>query len=329
MFRCALFVLLSGVTLSGSARSADDRPQWANPEHWEFLGALTFEVPKLREALAADMDVLLASRTSLETERFAKVLTERLAAGYRYSGFPDVEVTHEIVVERQRIALTVKEGPRYHRGDIRIEGAKTLPVDELITGLSHGTGPADAFQRWTKPPAQGGVREWVKANGEVVQKEAAAWKRGEPMAFHPDLERQIATKCKEILQRHGYLEPTLSTAVERQTDGTTTLVVSIEDEGPRSVLGTIEIHGPRINTPESLEEFLGVKTGDLVDIDTASRLEWQLKESARFYDAKVELTPPPFGDGPCRLDVTVFEIPGLPAIDEPFTELQEAAVRAA
>ncbi len=49
MFRCALFVLLSGVTLCGSARSADDWPQWANPEHWEFLGALTFEAPKLRQ----------------------------------------------------------------------------------------------------------------------------------------------------------------------------------------------------------------------------------------------------------------------------------------
>ncbi len=312
-----------------SASAAEPRPQWANPEHWEFLGSLSFEVTQLRDKLAADVDVLLASRTPLDSQRLATVLADRLTAGYRHSGFPNVEVTSEILAERERIALSVKEGPFYRNGEVRIDGAKTIPVDELIHGLTEGTGPQDAFLRWTQPPEQGGVREWIKANGEKVEKESAVWKRGKATAFASGLENGVVAKANLILQRCGYREPTVTAVLEPQANGQTTLVLTITDEGPRAVLGEIEVHGNQLNTADAILSYLDVQPGQALDIESASRWQWKLQESARFFETKVEVTAPPFGTGPSRLDVHVVEIPGLPTLDEPLLPLQQAAVRAA
>lgn len=325
----ALFGLLL-VFATRAAFSADEpRPQWANPDRWEFLGSLTFDVPRLRDALATDIDVLLASRAPLDPERLAEILADRLAAGYRHSGFPKAKVTSEVIVERQRIAMTVNEGPSYRNGELRIVGAKTIPVAELKTGLTEGTGPQDAFLHWTQPPAQGGVREWVKANGEKTEKESAIWKRDRFTSFGSGLERSIVTKAKLILQRCGYMEPALSATLEPQGDGFTTLIVTIDDEGPRAVLGDIEVHGNKLNTSEQILAFLSIQPGQELNIESAPVWQWMLQESARFYEAKVEITPHPFGTGPSRLDIHVVEIPELPSLNEPLTPLQEAAVRAA
>lgn len=329
MGRALLGLALLLLTAAANVFAADSRPQWANPDRWEFLGTLTFDVPKLRDALAADINVLLASREPIDSERLAEVLGERLAAGYRHSGFPEVTVRQEVISERQRIALHVVEGPSFRNGEIRVDGAKTVPVAELITGLTEGTGPQDAFLRWAQPPEQGGVREWYKPNGEKVEKEAAVWKRNKPTAFASGREAAIVAKAKLILQRCGYLDSLVSTTLEPQADGLTTLVVTIDDEGPRSILGDIAIHGNKINTDEQILSYLGVQPGQALDIESGPRWQWQLQESARFYESKVEVTPPPFGTGPARLDVHVVEIPGVPSLAESLTPLQQAAVRAA
>ncbi len=324
-------LLALSIVITTCVRSSAEEPRavWADPDHWEFLGSLTFDVIKLRDTLAADIDVLLTSRAPLDSERLAEMLAERLAAGYRHSGFPEAVVTSEVVVDRQRIVLNVKEGPSYRNGVVRVDGAKTIPVGELITGLTEGTGPQDAFLRWTQPPGQGGMREWCKANGEKVEQEAAIWKRDQFTSFGSGRETGIVAKAKLILQRCGYMDPLISATFEPQADGLTTLIMTIEDEGPRAVLGDVEIHGGKLNSPEQILAYLEIQPGQALDIESASRWQWKLQESARFYEAKVEVTPPPFGTGPSRLDVNVVEIPGLPMLDEPLTPSQQAAVRAA
>lgn len=328
MSRTLLIVSLV-LTASSLATADDTRSPWTDPEQWEFLGPLKIEVGQLRGALATDIEVLLASRTPLDPEKLAAVLAERLAAGYRQSGFPDAEVTHEIIPDRQRIALTVKEGPHYRNGEVRVDGAKTLPVDELVDGLTNGTGPKDAFRRWTLPREQGGVTEWVKANGEKVDKEAAVWKKGTATAFGSHLESTVATTAKLILQRCGYIEPVVAARLEPQPDGRTTLVIEIQDEGPREILGEIAVHGNQINTAEEILSYLDIKAGQSLDTDSAARWQWKLQESARFYEAKVEIIPPLFGTGPSRLEIHLVEIPDLPTLSEPETPIQKASIQAA
>lgn len=328
MFRFLLSISLL-LTTSLVSMAGEPQSRLTDPEHWEFLGPLKIEVGQLRDALATDIEVLLASRAPLNPEKLAAVLAERLAAGYRNSGFPEVEVTHEIISERQRIALMVKEGPHYRNGDVRVDGAKTLPAEELIEGLTEGTGPKDAFRRWTLPREQGGVPEWVKANGEKVAQEAAVWKKGNATTFGAHLEQNVATTAKLILQRCGYIDPVVATHLEPQSDGLTTLVVEIQDEGPREVVGDIEIHGNQINSVGEILKYLDIKAGQSLDTDSSARWQWKLQESARFYESKVEITPPPFGTGPSRLDVHLIEIPDLPKLSEPETPIQQASIRAA
>ncbi len=324
-----LLCLSIAFTTCVSTSAQESRPQWANPERWEFLGSLTFDVPRLRDALAVDIDVLLASRLSRDPDELAGVLAGRLAEGYRHGGFPDVSITSEIVPERERLVFTVKEGPRYQNGPVRIEGATTIPVQELSDGLTKGTGPEEAFLRWSQPPEQGGAKEWYKLNGEKVNPDKPVWKPGKPTPFHAQAERGIVDVVKRILSRCGYTKPAFTMRLEPHNGGETTLVVSIADEGPRSVLGEIAVHGNTVNTAEQILTYLKVEAGQTLDIDSASRWQWRLQESARFYEAKVEITPPPLGAGPSRLDIHVVEMPKLPSLVEPLTPLQETAVRAA
>ncbi|HET6425016.1 MAG TPA: hypothetical protein VFG20_15120 [Planctomycetaceae bacterium] len=328
MIRAGLAGILALLLFAGVA-AADSPTAYTHPDRWEFLGSLSFDVVRLRDALAADVDVLLASRMPQNPEALATVLAERLTAGYRHSGFPDAVVTGEVLQDQQRIALVVVEGSHYRNGDVRVEGAVTLPVQELIAGLTQGTGPKDAFLRWSLPPEQGGVKEWFKPSGERVIKEAAVWKKEASTSFGSNLERSITEKAVLILQRLGYMEPAVSARLEPQADGQTTLVIQIENEGPRAVLGEIEVHGNALNSSEQILGYLNVKPGQELDTDSASRWQWTLQESVRFYETRVEITAPPFGPGPSRLDIHVVEIPELPTLSEPLTPLQQAATRAA
>lgn len=324
-----VFVLILGLCLPVSILAEEYSLAWTNPEHWEILGSIRHEVRQLRDALAADIDVLLASRAPVDPEALSTLLAERLAAGYRHSGFPEAVVTSELVKERQRIALTVKEGPYYRNGDVRVDGAVTIPVEDLLQGLTDGTGPKDAFPRWTRPREQGGEIEWYKPNGEKVAKESAVWTRDQSTRFDSHLEKSVAETAVRILQRCGYMDPTVTARLEPQANGKTTLVVNIDEEGPRATLGEIEVHGNERNTADEILTYLDVKPGQPLDSDIAARWKWALQESARFYETKVEITAPPFGPGPSRLDIHVVEIPDLPTLREPATPIMQASVRAA
>lgn len=323
------FVLILALCLPMSVPAEENSLGWTNPEHWEILGSIRHEVRQLRDALAADIDVLLASRAPVDPEALASLLAERLAAGYRHSGFPKAVVSSELVRDRQRIALSVKEGPHYRNGEVRVDGADTIPVEDLIQGLTDGTGPKDAFPRWTLPREQGGVIEWYKPNGEKVAEDSPVWNVGQSTRFESHLEKSVAETAVRILQRCGYMDPTVTVRLDPQPNGKTTLVVNIDEEGPRATLGEIEVHGNERNTAEEILAYLGVKPGQPLDSDIAARWKWALQESARFYEAKVEITAPPFGPGPSRLDIHVVEIPDLPTLSEPATPLLQASVRAA
>lgn len=87
----------------------------------------------------------IAGTGRLEEDVFQDDL-EKLRAYYRDQGFLDVEIPEsEVVLEypksgQMNIVITVNEGRRYYVGDIRVEGNKLYPTEQLLSLLTIGTG---------------------------------------------------------------------------------------------------------------------------------------------------------------------------------------------
>jgi hypothetical protein len=124
----------------------------------------------------------------------------------------------------------------------------------------------------------------------------------------------------------GWFEPTVNVAIRPEADGTATLVVDLREEGQPAILGDIDVQGLVRNSREQVLACLGLKAGQPLNAVIEADIARKLAETHCFVTSKVEVIPPPFGDGPCKLVVTVTESLSVPRLGEPLTPLQQRMV---
>ena len=314
----------------GDIPSAPTAAALADPSRWRFVGCDAFPAEELRDALTASVDVIVASRSSGTVDTLIEVVTRELTLGYRSGGYPDAVVEADVDRAARQLVITIHEGKLFRQGKVEVRGATSIDVDRLISAVSQKYAPAEAIPVFVGTPGENEAPlKWLKPSGQPGMLHDAIWNPGLPASFAPSVWKSREPLVQLFLKRQGYSDPVVATSVEAADDGTATLVISIRDEGPRIVLGEIEVTGNERNSTEDILEYLQLKLGQPFDALQQARLHWQLKHAARFLKHDVQLSSPPFSDGPSRLTLTLVEAPRVPTLKDAFTPEQQVAIRAA
>ena len=326
----------------------------ADPQRWRFVGCAAFQSNELRDALTANVEVIVASRSAVTIDSLIETVTRQLTLGYRAAGYFEATVSAEVDRDTRQLVMTIIEGRLFRQGRVEVRGATSIDTARLMAAVTKKQAPAEAIPVFSEAPAESDAPlSWINASGAPEKLNDAIWSPGQPAAFHStswtgwnpvlELMRKRAvpalkvtaspalweSQIQLILKRMGYLDATLTAAIELEDDSTATLVITVRDEGPRMVLGEIEVTGNTRNATADIIEFLQLQPGMPFDAMRHARLHWQLKQANRFLKHDVEVISPPFGDGPSRLKLTLVEAPGIPTLKESFTPEQQVAIRAA
>ena len=302
----------------------------ADPARWRFVGCEAYKSEELREALAANLDVIVATRSAGTVDQLIAAVTRQLTLGYQSVGYHEATVSADVDAGTKQLIVTVHEGRLSRQGKVEVRGATTINVGQLAQEVTQKYAPADAIPVFQgSAPTGEAPLTWIKPNGQPEKLNDAIWNPGQPAPFVPSIWKTWEPLIHLMLNRHGYSEPALSVSVEPVEDGTATLVITVKAEGPRVALGEIEVTGNERNSTEEILNYLQLKPGMPFDSMQQARVNWQLRQSARFLKHDVQLIAPTFDEPSSRLRLTLVEAPRVPMLNEPFTEIQQVAIRAA
>ena len=208
------FVTLTLTLASIAAADPAAVGELGDPDRIQFVGNATFDSKQLRSALGFNMDILLAGHPETPLDDLLSLLEHKVRDGYRHLGFAEATVTARFDQTRPAIVVTIEEGVRSVCGKIDITGATTIDVERLRARL---TSPR---LEQTQPP----------------KSHQALWRVGKPASFADGHWLGQREEFKKVFHTLGYFDARFAIRTRPESDGTATLVVDIQDEGPRAVL---------------------------------------------------------------------------------------------
>jgi outer membrane protein assembly factor BamA/outer membrane protein assembly factor BamE (lipoprotein component of BamABCDE complex) len=273
--------------------------EFGDPGRLVFEGIETFTEKALIRRLMVNPDFLLASHAAAPLAEYLQTLRRLLLSGYQANGFPRAEVTTSVDRGAGRIVVKMAEGPRYVAGGVKVLGAKTIPVEQLIRRLTElspaleSATPASRFDNGVlKTSAVSELPlfgpEQPESTGKKVEPEPPIWQKGKPAPFAEASLNGLADGVTRAFHHLGYFFAKANVRVipgneKRAAD----LLVEILDEGPRAVVGKIDVTGNRKNTHDEILEYLGLTPDMAFSRDLVMKMERLLWRSARFLDYEV------------------------------------------
>ena len=212
-----------------------------DPHRLIIQGTTVFRPDAVRSGVVWNCDVLVVSHPDAPLCSYLNVLEEKAKEGFRHAGFVEPKVHAEADLKGGRVLLTVEEGQRLNAGEIRVEGAKMVPVAELIHRLTSPHPSADARakifdrddgqqqgQRNANSP--GRKAEESKKNGsrqqggtqqsadQGIEMENAAWEVGKPAKLSIVARKSLQRQIERTLADLGYYLAKLSIEIAPQID---------------------------------------------------------------------------------------------------------------
>jgi hypothetical protein len=266
-------------------------------------GARSFTANAIKATLFADPWLLLAAHPAAPREGYLRVLRQRVQTGYLHLGFPDATVNARI--DGTFAIVSLCEGSRYLCGDVRVTGAKNIPVDRLIGRLTGPRLPADAV---IDPDDKDEEGLPLPQRLPAIKFDAPVWAKGKPAPFDALSQQNIYQQVKADLADLGYHFPKFTAKVAAQpARKTAELVVQITDQGPSDEIDEIEVSGHHRDTMQQILDYLKTQPGMRFDQAQRARIERLLWQSGRY--AAYKLTPVERGPGEgikLQLDLTEY-----------------------
>jgi hypothetical protein len=292
------------------------------PRSFRYVGCEAFTPAEIAAALEADLDVQLASAPSAPVESYLPAVQSAVTAGYLKAGYLTAKATVEPNPASRTIMVTVAEGPKSTCGPIRVTGARTLPVDKLISKLTSER-PAGMFPQDFNP-RDGSFR--LRVNLAVKDPDPPVWKTGEPVAGDrcgvETLRDAVRRACCEL----GYFEAWTETRFATEASPCA-LEINVRSEGPRALLEAVDIQGARKNPPERVAELIGLEVGKPLDLEQLRQAQQRLWEAARFTEHTVTAEPRRGDPSRMRVRVDLREYDEAPPLGQPFSPIEQAALK--
>lgn len=265
-------------------------------------GAKAFSSDEIREALFNELDVIAACDPDASLTDLTTVIAEKTAAGYRGDGFCDVATS--VIAGDGRLVLTIEEGERFASGEITITGNRGVDAEIIKTALPQ--------------PENIGL------------KARARWRPTEPASFAPEIVTQLTIQAVAAVNDQGYYRARLKATVEPDRRTTrATLRIAIDDEGPLSTLGDVEISGNERNSREAVIAHLGLDASAALTPALRDQIERRLLASGRFTQVRWELGEPDDRDDSWRPRLALQEYDLAPPLDEPLSREEAALLKGA
>ena len=271
-------------------------------------GNSTFDSASICRALGRNAEIILGGHPQESLQEFSAIIERQIRDGYQQSGFPDVKVKVIFDSKEAGLIATVHEGKRYRSGTIELTGAKTIDAEAFCSLL--------------------GERK-DEGLPNISKSTAPVWQQGRPASFATGYWESQRENIQKAFQSLGYLDVSYSSRIRPNSDGTATLIIAIQDEGPRAILGDIEVTGTQKNSPDEVIKYLNLTPGTLLSRETKSQVEKDLSNSARFLKHTVEVITPPFGDAASTLKISLVEFPDAPKLTDSLSPAEAAMVRLA
>lgn len=282
-----------------------------NPPELVIEGAKTFGPDEVSRALLADLDVANAMHPTAPLNELLHLLVTKTQDGYRDEGFPDVSVRPRHGPAHQ-IVLAIDEGPRYLASEIQVLGAKTIAAQWLREQLT---------------PDELAKRDRHHKSGAQSLAHAKHWPLGKPAWFSSDAIDGFRRYVRNLLFYQGRASATFTVQVVRdENTRTAALRITIDDEGPPAVVGSIRVSGNKKNSVPDILAFLGIHEGMPYRGGLEDELRQRLSRSARFLKSTIKLRWLATPGGALALTIDMLEYEKAPPLRQPLS--REEAVLA-
>ncbi|MFO0977714.1 MAG: hypothetical protein U0996_15030 [Planctomycetaceae bacterium] len=279
-------------------------------EQLTIEGAASYSLPSIRVSLKSVPRLQHRLNDPADLKLMRDICQFYLTEGYRKEGYLDASV--EAVIAEGKIKVTVKEGSRYHKGAIVIEGLSPDEAKQLEGALSKDS---TNFH----PPIIG-------ADDKISKKYVAIWQKGTLPGSFESLNVSARTLAQTWLMDEGFGFATVNaTAVKVPEKSAVELRIDIE-KGARTPISDLRFEGLERNTAEEVMQYLSLPSS----MDDSDRLRREIRNrllsSGRFYAVQVWPDAPFAPEQAVPMNVRVRECADVPRLSEPLSEEQQAIV---
>jgi hypothetical protein len=268
-----------------------------------FEGIEAFELQQVREILAIDFDLWVAAHPKNKLPNYLKAIEEVLGGGYRRCGFPRAEIQASYHERLQRIGVRVVEGVRYRCGDVRVVGAKQMPVEQLVESVT-----------------------------EDASISKIIWKKGAPAPFDEVTAQLTRKRIADAFANEGFLSPKFDSKIWTGVGADAAIMeISVIDEGPRASVGTVYVFGTKRDASDDVLKYLNLHTGKPLDARMQSDVPRRLLDSGRYVSAVIRRGMMPSATGPewqsfdLRIDVKEYDL--APPLKQELSAVERALLR--
>ena len=272
-----------------------------------FQGLSTFPASEIRDSLSSDFELLRAENPdSADLGEYLRTLEEQIRSGYQHHGFRDAKVEAVCDRSKKQIVVRVNEGERLRCCDVQIVGAISIDATTIIAALTED-----------RKPSQGIRMEEV----------------GTRCAYDELAAPAIHKRIDDAFGEAGFLSPQFSVVTNPNADGKSCdLNVTVTSEGPRAVVGNIDVTGTKRDSADDVLKYLGLEPGMPYDTDLQYRLDRQLWDSGRYLTIDVKSTAhespdPAIADRTRDFRIQLREYDDAPPLSKEFSPEEKALLK--
>lgn len=317
MRRFALWGLSWLAVCCGQAPSQDLVGKFGDVRRWKITGSVQVGEDQVRRAVGKDLHAQLACHPLAPRSELADSIAGKVLAALQQAGYGEARAKATLHLEAERLCLEIHEGPRYVRGEVRIQGGEAVPTEELHERLTRPYPPSEATRPQFAQDGPAQVMRWLNRNGKQLALEAAVWEAGKPAPLHPQADKRLAHDVRLALEDLGYRDARFEVARQMHSEThTVDLAVRIDRLGAAATLQAITVKGLERSTEPAVLQWLGVQTGEVLTRRRLAELEQRLWSSGRFIKHQVIAEPAGEGQAGKHLTVEVMESPYAPPLGE-------------
>jgi hypothetical protein len=295
MITCRQAAVLVGAFCMFAAEATAETPELVGelgkPERLVIEGTTTFAPEEVRRAFLANLWFTPKALAKEPLSNYVELLQKDVTKGYRYAGFPDAKVTVEVERAASRVVARVEEGPVFKTGDVRIEGARTIPTEMLVRRVTSPCAPEPYYDRSLMEVRSGSGFKWINRDGKDIDLRKPCWRSAQRAGLDQATKHNLESQIKRALCDLGYFDARFTLLVDPDRDrGVAHLVIRIDEEGERTAIEEIEVKGNHKNSREAIIGFLGARVGEPLTQRDLTHMEHQLWQSGRFTECSVYRT---------------------------------------
>jgi hypothetical protein len=268
-----------------------------------FSGVEAFDPVDVRQSLHADFDLVVAAHSGGSELEFCRALERTVVNGYRHQGFGDAIVDVQFNAPRQEFEVRVQEGIRYRCARVQVTGTSRVPAATLTDNHSQSSYLLD-FR----------------------------WRDGAFVPFDDYSAVELHRRVEWSFAKAGYLNPAFTVSIRRDAKTkTAALAIDVQGDGPRAVVGQIEISGTKRDSAAAVQKHLACETGDPYDRDLVKRLKQRLCDTARYMGIEVTAQERPIStendQKPFDLKIELQEYAAAPSLAQEFPPAERALLK--